>query len=157
MTSRSRLGAEREICLIHRSATTRCSSTAKNAFTANVKLPEKPIEAELLKIILRDLDEFGLDLYLLRSRDARLLDQRIHQFEIILSVAHDEPAALRQEVRARPRRKLNALRLEKIFRGFPIHELAPAGGFLRILTACRLQRGRPALDHARARSDRGLI
>ena len=48
-------------------------------------------------------------------------------------VAHDQPAALRQKIRARPRRKRDALRLEKFFRGFPIHQLASASGFLRVL------------------------
>ncbi len=78
LTSRSLLRAERIILRLHRSASARGSSAAKNSLAANVKLPEQPIEAEFLEIILRDLDEFGLDLYLLRSGNARLLDQCVH-------------------------------------------------------------------------------
>src|SRR5207302_10154234 len=66
--------------------------------TSDVKRSKQPIEAKLLQIVLRDLDEFRLYLDLLRPSYVCLFNQCIYQFQIIDRVANNKAAALRQEV-----------------------------------------------------------
>ena len=87
---------------------------------------------------MRDLDEFRFDLDLLRSGDVGLFDQRIDQLEVLFGVPHDQPAALREEIGARPRRKRNALIFEEIERGLAINQLLAAGGFLGVFAGSAL-------------------
>ena len=65
------------------------SAAAENFVVADVELAKQPIEAEFLQIVLIDLDELRFDLDLFRTGNVRLLNDRIHQFEIVGGVAHD--------------------------------------------------------------------
>ncbi len=79
--------------------------------TADAERPKEMIEAEFLEIALRDLDESRFDLDLFWFGDAGLLNNGVDQFEVVLRIAHNEPAALRKEVRARSGRKGDTLAL----------------------------------------------
>ena len=112
----------------------RSPATAEDAMgPGNIKLPEQPVETELLQIVLGDLDEFRFDLDLLRSGDVGLLDEGIDQLEVVLRIAHDQPAALRKEVCTRARREWHALAFQEFPGAFAIDELMTAGRFLRVL------------------------
>ena len=52
--------------------------------------------------------------------------------EVVLCIAHDESAALGEEICTRARRERDALRGEIILRRLAAHQLASAGGFLRV-------------------------
>ncbi len=81
---------------------------------------------------MRDLDEFRFDLDLLGSGDVGLFHQRIHQLEILFGISHNQPAALREEIGARPGRKRNALILQEIERGLAGNQLLATGGLLGV-------------------------
>ena len=83
--------------------------------------------------------------------DIGLLDQRVDQLQIVLRVAHDQAAALRQKVCARSGRKWHALGFEKFLGAFAIHELTATGRFLGVLAGAGGRRD------ASSRGRRGLI
>ena len=87
-----------------------------------IERAEQPIESKLFQIVLGYLDELRLDLDLLRTGNARLLHQSIDQFEVIFGIAHNEPAGLRQEMRARTRWENDALAFKKFLCTFAIYK-----------------------------------
>ena len=113
--------------------------------TSDVKRSKQPIEAKLLQIVLRDLDEFRLYLDLLRPSYVCLFNQCIYQFQIIDRVANNKAAALRQEVCARSRWKGNALTLEKLARAFAIDQQLSSCRLLSVFTRAGWCPGRSGL------------
>ena len=140
-------GRLRKITGIDNLARSGRSASEPDLVPAHAKVTEKPVKAEFLQIVLRDLDELRFDLDLLRRVGARLLHERIDQFKIVLRIPHNQAAALRKEIRARARRKTHALRGKKIPRRFPSHELTAPRRFLCILA----RPGRGAASHCARR------
>ena len=98
--------------------------------SGNVRLAERPVEAQFLVVGLLDLDKFGLD-FDLRGDIAGwpLRDNRIDQIQLILRIPHDEPAGARQiDCRC------GAIELDAI------GDQPVLGGFLRCDAAAALRR-----------------
>src|SRR4030095_6387251 len=126
---------ERQIGRIDGRAGAGSSAAAEDFVVPDIELAKQPIEAELFQIVLVDLDKFRFDLDLLRTGNARLFDNGVHQLKIVGGIANNQAATLRQKMRARSLRKRNALTFEKFSRAFSIDQLTTAGRFLRVF-AC---------------------
>ena len=80
------------------------------------KLSEQPVKAHFLEIVLRHLEELGLDLHLARWSCHLRFDQSVNEVEVGLSILDDQPAGAGNEVGARTGRKGDPLGLQKLSR-----------------------------------------
>ena len=80
------------------------------------KLPEQPVKAHFLEIVLCHLEELGLDLHLAWWRRHLRFDERIDKVEICLGILDDQPAGAGNEVGARTGREGYPLSLQKLSR-----------------------------------------
>src|SRR5207249_8643087 len=85
-------------------------------------------------IVLRDLDKLRFDLDLFRNRDSQLLNNGIDKVQIVLRVANDQTAALREKICACAWRKLHSLSLEEFLCAFSGDELCSASRFLGVFS-----------------------